>query len=124
MSTRALIVFKTTDGEYRTTYCHFGSPYDNQEMLLKRYPDPVEASRLVAIGYISSICTLISETIADARNEDREEWHSSLEEVRNHAGEVWGEYIYVYEEENERWMIYDPRTGMGEPLAEYKRGSW
>lgn len=118
MSTRANIGLKKKDGTIEVVYSHSdGYPEYMGDNLLNNYtnkycPENTNqiVKKLLALGDIS----FLDERLQDSRfyNSWRDEdthsrTYESLEEYENHIKDGWIEYIYLWDEDQNKW-IYSP----------------
>lgn len=122
MSTRSNIAIKRKNGTVDSIYCHWdGYLSYNGKILLEYYQDVNKINKLIELGDISSLNKEIEPTgehTFDAPQKDvtvfygrdrgddnvgKQVWNSLTEYFRN-VDTLLIEYIYVYDEDKEKWF--------------------
>jgi hypothetical protein len=115
MSTRSYIGTLKEDKQVFFVYCHFdGYPTGVGRILREYYDGPERVARLLSFGNISSLATLIEDTVfygRDRQETNQEQKQTTHDEYLPSAGsEDSGiEYRYLFDEYSEEWSCYNMR---------------
>lgn len=121
MSTRSYIAKKHPDDKFTAIYCHFDSyPEGVGQTLVDSFTDESKVDKLLELGSLSYLGSDIeSENDFDNPNPDQNvtmAYHrdrgeelvihefSNLEEMLDFSDGTWGEYLYLFDEDN-TWLV-------------------
>lgn len=97
MSTRSNIMYQQQSGEVLSAYCHMdGYLTGVGKSLLTYYNNDKMAHKLVANGYISSICPTIDEINIKRANKDKPIFYYNLEDAISNIDALFIEYVYLW----------------------------
>ena len=120
MSTRSYIGTLKEDKQVFFVYCHFdGYPTGVGRILREYYDGPERVARLLSFGNISSLATLIDDTVfygRDRQETNQEQKQTTYDEYLPSTGsEDSGiEYRYLFDEYSEEWSCYNMRGDLVE----------
>lgn len=123
MATRSNIAIKNKNGSVDSIYCHWdGYLTHNGSILLNSYTDVDKIKKLISLGDISSLADNVEPSSGEhsfdkpqanvvvAYGRDRGEentqtlhWNS-IEEYLHNVDEMWIEYVYIYDEQEQKWF--------------------
>jgi hypothetical protein len=102
MSTRSRIGISQEDGSVKSIYCHYdGYPEGVGQTLIENYTSPVEVMNLIDKGDLVSLQS--QEHFADRGESDVDAIVTPENEYVSHTGDCWGEYAYLYKDEE--WLV-------------------
>jgi hypothetical protein len=113
MSTRSYIGRLTEDKQVFFVYCHFdGYPAGVGRILKERYYRPEDVSNLLSFGNISSLATVIEDTIfygRDRKEPNQEQIQETYDEFLPSIGseDSGVDYKYLFDEYTEEWSCYN-----------------
>ena len=113
MSTRSYIGRLTEDKQVFFVYCHFDSyPSGVGRILKERYYRPEDVSNLLSFGNISSLATVIEDTIfygRDRKETNQEQKQTTYDEFLPSIGseDSGVDYKYLFDEYTEEWSCYN-----------------
>jgi hypothetical protein len=113
MSTRSYIGTLKEDKQVFFVYCHFdGYPTGVGRILREYYDRPEDVVNLLSFGNISTLATLIEDTVfygRDRQETNQEQKQTTYDEYLPSAGsEDSGiEYKYLFDEYSEEWSCYN-----------------
>ena len=130
MATRSNIAIKNKNGGVDSIYCHWdGYLTHNGSILLNSYTDVDKIKKLISLGDISSLADNVEPSSGEpsfdkpqadvvvAYGRDRGEeniqtlhW-SSIEEYLHNINKMWIEYVYIYDEQEQKWFYIGGDTG-------------
>jgi hypothetical protein len=115
MSTRSYIGTLKEDKQVFFVYCHFdGYPTGVGRILREYYDRPERVIKLLSFGNISTLATLIDDTVfygRDRNEPNQEQQQTTIYEYLPSTGsEDSGiEYRYLFDEYSEEWSCYNMR---------------
>ena len=102
MSTRSNIVLKRKNGKIDVIYCHYsGYPTHNGYLLLQYYNDIDKIKELIENGDLSELNVTVdsNNTYGTGYRE-----YNTLEEYLDKLNTLWIEYIYIFDEIENKWL--------------------
>jgi len=115
MATRSYIGTLKEDKTVFFVYCHFDSYPTGVGRILREYYDgPERVARLLSFGNISSLATLIEDTVfygRDRQEKNQEQTQATYDEYLPSAGseDSGVDYKYLFDEYSEEWSCYNMR---------------
>ena len=113
MSTRSYIGRLTEDKQVFFVYCHFdGYHFGVGRILREHYYRPEDVSNLLSFGNISSLATVIEDTIfygRDRKEPNQEQIQETYDEFLPSIGseDSGVAYKYLFDEYTEEWSCYN-----------------
>lgn len=113
MSTRSYIGRLTEDKQVFFVYCHFdGYPSGVGRILREHYYRPEDVFNLLSFGNISSLATIIEDTIfygRDRKEPNQEQTQTTYDEYLPSSGseDSGVVYKYLFDEYTEEWSCYN-----------------
>jgi hypothetical protein len=113
MSTRSYIGTLKEDKQVFFVYCHFdGYPTGVGRILREYYDRPEDVVNLLSFGNISTLATLIDDTVfygRDRQETNQEQKQTTYDEYLPSTGsrDSGIEYRYLFDEYSEEWSCYN-----------------
>lgn len=115
MSTRSNIAVRKKDGTIKVIYCHYDGYVEGVGLALyNHYNNAEKANELIALGDISSLADSIADTEKESYRTRGEDGDCNAREFKNYKDYCengqsgWEEYIYIFDEETDKWIMVFP----------------